>query len=107
MLYLLHAALAVVTFGLALNAFLRRTGRATWDMVLGVSWFALLAATALLLGRNAALVAAGTSLFYLAIWIPLAGPLARSLFGVRPDEEEFAALEEVEERGETEPGDTA
>lgn len=104
-LYLLHATLAAVTFGLALNAFLRRPGRQAWDVLLGLAWLALLAATALLLGRSAALVAAGTSLFYLAIWIPLAGPLARSLFGVRPDEEEFAALEEAEETVETEPGD--
>lgn len=105
MLYLLHAALAATTFGLALNAFLRRPGRSAWDALLGLVWFGLLAVAAAAFGWSEALVAAGVSLLYLGIWIPLAGPLARSLFGVRGDEEEFAALEESEPT-ETEPEDS-
>lgn len=85
-LYLIHAGLAVVTFLLALGMFLGGARRAQVSVLAGATWLGLLAAAWNGWGPVAGVIAAGMSLLYAAVSLPLAGPAARSLFGVEPGE---------------------
>ena len=83
-LYLIHAALATVAFLMGLGMFLGGVRRTQAIVVTGATWLVLLVATWNGWGPVAGVIAAGMSLLYMAVSLPLAGPAARSLFGVEP-----------------------
>ena len=85
-LYLIHAGLAAVAFLMVLGMLLGGTRRVQISVVAGAAWVGLLAIAWSEWGRAAGAIAAGMSLLYAAVSLPLAGPAARSLFGLEPEE---------------------
>ena len=85
-LYLIHAGLAAVAFLLVLGMLLGGTRRVQISVVAGATWLGLLVMAWSEWGRAAGAIAAGMSLLYAAVSLPLAGPAARSLFGIVPEE---------------------
>lgn len=85
-LYLMHATLAAVDFLGVLGMLLGGVRRVQVSVLVAVVWLGLLWAVWSERGRMAGLTAAGMSLLSAAVSLPLAGPAARSLFGVEPGE---------------------
>ena len=85
-LYFGHAALGATLFLLALVG-LRPQGRRWYlDILLLGVWVLILAWVAASFGIRTALIAAGMSLLYGAVLLPLAAPTARALYGPEPPE---------------------
>lgn len=85
-MYLIHAGLATVTFLGVLGLLLPQGRSVQVSGAAGVVWLGLLWLAWNAWGWKAAVVAVAMSLLYAAVSLPLAGPAARSLFAMEPDE---------------------
>jgi len=84
--YLLHAVIAAVIFLGVLGLLLPQGRSVQVSGAAGVLWLGLLWAAWSGWGWKAAIVALAMSSLYAAVSLPLAGPAARSLFGMEPEE---------------------
>ena len=83
-LFLIHAGLAAVAFAFVLGLLLGGLRSVQVGVLAGAAWLGLVWLAWTEWGRQAGAIAAGMSLLYGAVALPLAGPAARSLFGLEP-----------------------
>ena len=86
-LYLIHAGLAGVAFVFVLGMLLGGARSVQVGVLAAVAWLGLVWMAWTEWGSRAGGIAAGMSLLYGAVALPLAGPAARSLFGLEPWED--------------------
>lgn len=80
---LLHLALAVVTFLLMLNGYLRGAAKARTDGALSVAWMGLLVLGTFVFGWRQGLIALVLSFLYSRVSVPVARVVAHRLLGYR------------------------